>query len=1001
MNLDVGSSASNNNPTANGNEISQATANQAAPPSAVYSAFISYNHAADGSLAPALRDGLQRFATPWGVFRLINPVRSLRIFQDQASLSANPALWPTIEQALAAAEWFILLASPEAAASPWVGKEVDFWRRNRTVETLLIVQTDGEVAWDEEAGDFDWARTTALPEQLARVYPHEPRWIDARWARTAAQTTLRDPRFRDLVAELAAPLRGMAKDELIGEDIRQHRRLNRWRNIGFGVVTTLLIGATTAAVIAVRQRDEALRNQSKALALIADTERQRGASTVGVRIALAGLPSAVASPDRPYVPETEAALYRSLQEDRVIRRLTGHSGSLRSAAFSPDGRRAVTSSSDGTVRVWDVTTGKELAGWSVFAPRSARFSPDGRRIAVACLDGNTRVLDAVTGEQIAVLSGHGSIVQSAAFSPDGTKIVTASLDHTARLWNASTGEEIAVLRGHQDMVQSAAFSPDGSRIATAGSDGTVRLWNAANGKQLAILHNKIVGESSDIALSTAAFSPDGKKLVTSGPVARLWDAETGEELATLSGHEALIWSAEFSRDGRRIVTASKDTTVRIWDAETAKELALFRGHDSDAFSATFAPDGRTILTTGKNDATAWLWNAAPSEEVLVLRGQGKGVGPTGTISAAFSPDGRQLVTASSDARLWDVGTGRQLLVFDHEDEITFTFFSSDGQTVTTWSRDGAARRWDVVTGKLIERFSAYDGAVRSAAVGKGLSADLSRLADITPDGIVRLWGITERYAMGTFHAEDDKLVIGVSSDGRMLATFGSDSTAERVALWETKAGSQVGLLRGHTGVVLSAAFSSDGRRVATAGGDSTVRLWDIATSQERMMLQGHAGMVLGVAFSPDGKTIASGAADKTARLWDAETGQQLKVLSGHEDLVLSVRFSPDGRSVVTTSADQTARIWPVLPRGQALIELACARVPWPLSADRQQRFGISEEWCTPEVSAALRAKLGLGSSAVDIPHPPVDDNNELPTSNRLNFIRNAEVSKGAFAPSNP
>lgn len=122
-------------------------------------------------------------------------------------------------------------------------------------------------------------------------------------------------------------------------------------------------------------------------------------------------------------------------------------------------------------------------------------------------------------------------------------------------------------------------------------------------------------------------------------------------------------------------------------------------------------------------------------------------------------------------------------------------------------------------------------------------------------------------------------------------------------------------------------------------------------------------MVYDVAFSPDGKAIITGSADKTARLWDTETGQQLKVLSGHEDLVLSVRFSPDGRSVATTSSDQTTRIWPVLPRGQDLIDLACARVPWVLTEGKQQRFGISEEWCTPEVSASAQKNLHTAISA--------------------------------------
>ena len=190
-------------------------------------AFISYSHAADGQLAPALRNGLQRFAAPWRVFRWRNPVRALRIFQDQASLSANPALWPTIENALGSAEWLILLASPEAAQSPWVVKAIDFWCRNKRPERLLIGQTDGDIAWDHDKKDFDWNKTTALPRLLSGVFTDEPRWIDARWTRTGAQASLRDPRFRDLVAELAAPLRGIARDELIGEDIRQRRRGRR------------------------------------------------------------------------------------------------------------------------------------------------------------------------------------------------------------------------------------------------------------------------------------------------------------------------------------------------------------------------------------------------------------------------------------------------------------------------------------------------------------------------------------------------------------------------------------------------------------------------------------------------------------------------------------------------------------------------------------------------------------------------------------------------------
>jgi hypothetical protein len=201
---------------------------------------MSYSHAADGQFAPALRNGLQRFATPWGPFRLINPVRSLRVFQDTASLSADPALWSRIEQALTTSEWFILVASPDAANSPWVARELDFWCQHKSLERLLIVLTSGEIVWNPKTGDFDWRESNAISRRLSGVFREEPRWVDARFADAGPQATLRDPRFRDLVAELAAPLRGVPKDDLIGEDIHQHHRLNRWRNAALCTLLLLL-----------------------------------------------------------------------------------------------------------------------------------------------------------------------------------------------------------------------------------------------------------------------------------------------------------------------------------------------------------------------------------------------------------------------------------------------------------------------------------------------------------------------------------------------------------------------------------------------------------------------------------------------------------------------------------------------------------------------------------------------------------------------------------------
>lgn len=143
-----------------------------------HDAFISYSHAADGRLAPALQQGLEQLAKPW--YRL----RALRVFRDETNLSASPQLRQSIVDELAQARWFLLLASPEAARSKWVAREVQWWLEHRDPDHLLILLTSGELQWDEAAtpADFDWLRSTALPRSLERVFKAEPHFIDLRSA---------------------------------------------------------------------------------------------------------------------------------------------------------------------------------------------------------------------------------------------------------------------------------------------------------------------------------------------------------------------------------------------------------------------------------------------------------------------------------------------------------------------------------------------------------------------------------------------------------------------------------------------------------------------------------------------------------------------------------------------------------------------------------------------------------------------------------------------------
>jgi tetratricopeptide (TPR) repeat protein len=183
---------------------------------AAYDAFISYSHAKDKPIAAALQSVVQKLGKPW--YRR----RALRVFRDDTSLSATPSLWPSIERALGQARFLILLASPEAAASAWVSKEVAFWLEHKSADTLLIGVTDGELAWDNSIGDFALHEGKPLPPVLTGRFATEPKWVDLRAYRGGANP--RDTKFADLAAAAAATIHGMPKEDLLSQEVRQQRR---------------------------------------------------------------------------------------------------------------------------------------------------------------------------------------------------------------------------------------------------------------------------------------------------------------------------------------------------------------------------------------------------------------------------------------------------------------------------------------------------------------------------------------------------------------------------------------------------------------------------------------------------------------------------------------------------------------------------------------------------------------------------------------------------------
>ncbi|KAG8777493.1 hypothetical protein FRC12_000360 [Ceratobasidium sp. 428] len=558
-------------------------------------------------------------------------------------------------------------------------------------------------------------------------------------------------------------------------------------------------------------------------------------------------------------------------------------------AHSPN-ENHIAVSSDNNIQIWDTRTGQPvgpLLEGHTGTVLSVAYSPDGAYLVSGSEDCTLRIWDVRSGQPIGrppTLTDHDSWVHTVAYSPNGLYIASGS-SVTIRIWNAKTGQAVGQpLQGHTHWVNSVVYSPDGTHIASH-SDDVVCIWDTRTDQSV----NRPLQLHTIGRFCSLAYSPNGAYLVSGSQDnndIQIWDAGTGDKVGQLleghtktelfaSGMRALVrLSANHSviliqsrqLHTRPIVSLTYDV-VYLWDAHVSHAVAQpVEVHTGPVNSVAYSHDGAYIIS-GSDDNTVRIWNSRNGQPVgQPLQGH------TGSISSvAYSSDDKRIISGSYDStiRIWDAHTG-QLIGRPLKDRrtgcVNSVAYSPDGTFIVSGCSSGILHIWDAHTGQVAGPIGPQKPSYNSV-----------QSVVCSPDG-------------------------AHFASGRDIVGIWDPRTGEPVGQL---------LEGHHTHTVCSVAYSPDGAYIAAGTSYNSICIWDARTGQAvGQPLRGHTGSVNSVAYSPNGAYIISGSDDKTVRVWDARTGTAIgPPLEGHTDTVKSVAYSPDGKHIVSCSEDHTIRIW--------------------------------------------------------------------------------------------
>lgn len=411
----------------------------------------------------------------------------------------------------------------------------------------------------------------------------------------------------------------------------------------------------------------------------------------------------------------------------------------------------------------------------------------------------------------------------------------------------------------------------------------------------------------DGPILAAEFSRDGRLIVTAGAdgIARVWDVKSGAPVCPPLRHDGPVKDARFSDGDQRVVTASGEAAI-VWNIDTGLRLGEEISHGVPIEHVEVAADDDRVLTSGSGRVRAWRrGTSVATYELYEL------IGFESADRARFGRGrGDVLLSGRGGWKAWyPAGNGPPLASFDTA-PVADASVSVD-RMVLTYSRN-TAWLWDYGRSRMLAWMDHPAPVVHAEFNRSG-----ARVVTAS-DGKARVWDVPANRLVQVLSHRAKLISATFSRDGESILTVSADGTAR---VWNAKSGSQLGPELRHGAAISSAAFSADGARIITAGSDGIARVWEAINDQPETPPLRHKGVVSVASFDADGQRALTASWDGSAKIWDARNGVQLVTLR-HEGEIWEAMWSPDGRTVITGGSDGRAVIWSSQsgkPVGQPLV----------------------------------------------------------------------------------